>query len=205
MAEEEHSSRSHLSPHEVNSRLAAYSATMNSDHHSMDGMYQRMAHTVPEMAAGQAAEAPPPPPPHMSAQPAAGVNNLQNHVQDPARPDASGGGGTEVRQTPPEVKTEPGGGGGMDPPPSDATMQAIMTFLRKNNLLDTESKLRDELKKREVTSSAGSSISGGAVGSGLSRPIAAAPATADHEVGNVLASYKSEGDPTSYESAYKWV
>lgn len=96
----------------------------------------------------------------------------------------------------PEVKAE------IDPPATDATMQAIMTFLRKNNLLDTEAKLRDELKKREASSSSSSgAAAGGSGGSGGSS--SAAPTAADNEVGNVLSSYKSEGDPSSYESAYK--
>ena len=48
--------------------------------------------------------------------------------------------------------------------------------------------LKEELKKREVASA-----------------VAPPPSTAaaDPEVGNVLASYKSDGDPSSYISAYK--
>lgn len=181
-------SHSHPSLLEENpSRLAAYPApTMNSDHNM--GYYPRMA---PEMAHHPAAGE--------GAALAAPANSMQNHVHDPPLRHGASDSATPERQQPVEVKTEPGIA--VDtPPPSDATMQAIMAFLRKNNLMDTETKLKEELKKREASSSSSSS---GASNNGSSRPIAAAPAAADQEVGNVLASYKSEGDPSSYESAYK--
>jgi hypothetical protein len=129
-----------------------------------------------------------------------GMNSVQNHVDAPSRNDlaAAAVGGEPT----PEVKTEPGSSGMDPPPPAEATMQAIMAFLRKNNLLDTEAKLRDELKKREVSSISSGGGGGGNVAAS-SRPSVAAATGADNEVGNVLASYKSEGDPSSYESAYK--
>ncbi len=172
-------------------RPAGQPAAMNSDH-SMD-MYQRPASQVPEPAQSAAAPAP-------------ALDSLQKHIQGPPQMPRHDSVIAEVKQ---EIKTETGTGEGMDPPPTDATMQAIMAFLHKNNLLDTEAKLRDELKKREASSIGGGcgSNSGGAVGGTTAtggRPIGAAPTTAaDNEVGNVLASYKSEGDPSSYESAYK--
>ena len=66
---------------------------------------------------------------------------------------------------------------------SDATMNAILAYLRKNNLNDTESKLKEELKKREAAN--------------------ANATQSDPEVGNVLATYRSDGDPSSYGSAYR--
>jgi len=61
-------------------------------------------------------------------------------------------------------------------------MNAILAYLRKNNLGDTESKLKEELKKREIAT--------------------ASATPSDPEVGNVLATYRSDGDPSSYGSAY---
>jgi hypothetical protein len=172
---------------------------VNSDHSlgGGGGHYQRLENNAAE-----------------SSYAAAPAGHLQNHVQQDPPPMHTAEGGppppppSMTEQHSAEVKSESGSGGGMDPPPSDATMQAIMAFLRRNNLMDTETKLKEELKKREATPSSGG---GGAAGSGGSggRAAAAAPAAAaaaaDQEVGNVLASYKSEGDPTSYEAAYKWV
>merc|ERR1711915_357487 len=64
-----------------------------------------------------------------------------------------------------------------------STMQAILAFLKKNNLTSTEEQLKSELSKMQGGSSA--------------------PAVQpDTEVGNVLAAYKSDDDPTSYEAAY---
>ena len=67
---------------------------------------------------------------------------------------------------------------------TDTSMQAILAYLRKHNLADTENKLKEELKKREAASAT---------------PIQ----PSDPEVGNVLATYRSDGDPSSYESAYR--
>ena len=78
-----------------------------------------------------------------------------------------------------EIKSEP-----LSPLPSDPAMQAILAYFRKHNLTETENKLKDELKKREVAA-----------------PIV--PQVSDPEVGNVLAAYRSDGDPSSYESAYR--
>lgn len=86
-----------------------------------------------------------------------------------------------------EVKTE----SGVDHAASNSnlvessTMQAILAFLKKNNLKSTEDALKNELSK--------ASVKGGA---SVTQPDI-------NEVGNVLASYKSEGDPTSYEAAYR--
>ena len=64
-------------------------------------------------------------------------------------------------------------------------MQAVLAYLRKYNLGDTETMLKEEMKKREVA-----------------KPSIVQP-TSDPEVGNVLAKYKSDGDPNSYEAAYR--
>ena len=56
-----------------------------------------------------------------------------------------------------------------------------MAFLRKNNLKGTEETLKKELTKYEKSQ---------AVREGTD------------DVSNVLVSYKSDGDPTSYEAAY---
>jgi len=90
---------------------------------------------------------------------------------------------TEPNPPSSEVKTEPEGGGGMD----SSTMQAILAFLKKNNLKGTEEVLKSELAKLDSSSS----VPGGPV----RQP--------DNEVGNVLAAYKSEGDADSYEAAYR--
>ena len=78
----------------------------------------------------------------------------------------------------PEIKSEP------SQHVSDPTMNAILAYLRKNNLGDTESKLKEELKKREIAT--------------------ASATPSDPEVGNVLATYRSDGDPSSYGSAYRY-
>jgi len=78
-----------------------------------------------------------------------------------------------------EIKSEP-----QSPLPSDPAMQAILAYFRKHNLTETENKLKDEVKKREAAA-----------------PIVAQ--ASDPEVGNVLAAYRSDGDPSSYESAYR--
>ena len=62
-------------------------------------------------------------------------------------------------------------------------MQAILAFLKKNNLTSTEEQLKAELAKMQGGSSAPT-------------------VQPDTEVGNVLAAYKSDDDPTSYEAAY---
>ena len=66
---------------------------------------------------------------------------------------------------------------------SSSTMQAIFAFLKKNNLTSTEEQLKAELAK----------VQGGA---------SAPTVQPNTEVGNVLAAYKSDDDPTSYEAAY---
>jgi len=87
-------------------------------------------------------------------------------------------------ETTPEIKTEvksepaPGPSSGLV---ESTTMQAIMAFLRKNNLKGTEETLKKELTKYEKSQ---------AVREGTD------------DVSNVLVSYKSDGDPTSYEAAY---
>lgn len=92
---------------------------------------------------------------------------MPNHVKELlARPDHQ------------EAKSEPSG-----QLTTDTSMQAILAYLRKHNLADTENKLKEELKKREAASAT---------------PIQ----PSDPEVGNVLATYRSDGDPSSYESAY---
>ena len=104
-----------------------------------------------------------PVPPQTYVQPAP----VQNHVQE------------HVQRVEPEVKSEPN-----SPLPTDPAMQAILAYLRKHNLGDTETVLKDELKKREVA-------------------VMKATQILDPEVGNVLAAYRSDGDPSSYESAYR--
>ena len=64
-----------------------------------------------------------------------------------------------------------------------STVAAILAFLKKNNLTGTEEQLKAELAK--------------AAGSGT---VAAVPQ--DNEMGNALAAYKSDGDPSSYDEAY---
>ena len=70
-----------------------------------------------------------------------------------------------------------------------STMQAILAFLRKNNLKSTEDMLKSELQKVEKNETTTTASVG----------------QQDQEVGNVLASYKSDGDPSNYVAAYKWV
>ena len=70
------------------------------------------------------------------------------------------------------------------PLPTDPSVQAILAYLRKQNLGETEQKLIDEIKKREAAS-------------------AVATPASDPEVGNVLSAYRSDGDPSSYASAYR--
>eukprot|EP00088_Acartia_fossae_P027535 TRINITY_DN2827_c0_g1_i4.p1 TRINITY_DN2827_c0_g1~~TRINITY_DN2827_c0_g1_i4.p1 ORF type:complete len:1180 (-),score=319.58 TRINITY_DN2827_c0_g1_i4:216-3308(-) len=74
-----------------------------------------------------------------------------------------------------------------DPTLTDpAAMQAVLAYLRKYNLGDTETMLKEEMKKREVAKPS----------------IVQQQPTSETEVGNVLAKYKSDGDPNSYEAAY---
>jgi len=69
--------------------------------------------------------------------------------------------------------------------PNDATtVQTILAFLKKNNLTGTEELLQKELAK---INGAGGEQSAGAQ---------------DNEMGNALATYKSDGDPFSYDEAY---
>jgi len=80
------------------------------------------------------------------------------------------------------VKQEPAlGGGSLN---DSTTVQAILAFLKKNNLTGTTEQLQKELAK--------------ATGNG--GQVAAAPK--DIEMGNALATYKSDGDPSSYDEAY---
>ena len=65
-----------------------------------------------------------------------------------------------------------------------STVAAILAFLKKNNLTGTEELLKKELAK-------GNEAGGG---------VAAVPQ--DNEMGNALATYKSDGDPSSYDEAY---
>eukprot|EP00090_Calanus_glacialis_P040049 TRINITY_DN6978_c0_g1_i1.p1 TRINITY_DN6978_c0_g1~~TRINITY_DN6978_c0_g1_i1.p1 ORF type:complete len:749 (-),score=253.58 TRINITY_DN6978_c0_g1_i1:122-2248(-) len=102
-----------------------------------------------------------------------------NHTPTPPSPQA-------IKSEPGTVKPEP-----MDTAStnssnmleSSSTMQAILAFLKKNNLTSTEEQLKAELAK----------VQGGA---------SAPTVQPDTEVGNVLAAYKSDDDPTSYEAAY---
>ena len=87
-----------------------------------------------------------------------------------------------VKQEAPPVKQEPAlGGGSLN---DSTTVQAILAFLKKNNLTGTTEQLQKELAK--------------ATGNG--GQVAAAPK--DIEMGNALATYKSDGDPSSYDEAY---
>merc|ERR1712112_793707 len=65
-----------------------------------------------------------------------------------------------------------------------STVQAILAFLKKNNLTGTEELLKTELAKVN----------------GAGGPVPAVPQ--DNEMGNALATYKSDGDPSSYDEAY---
>ena len=99
------------------------------------------------------------------------------------------------------VKTEPGTVTPPAPPPTVApapikqeagipaltdssTVAAILAFLKKNNLSGTEEQLKAELAKA----------------TGRLQTVAAVPQ--DNEMGNALAAYKSDGDPSSYDEAY---
>ena len=99
------------------------------------------------------------------------------------------------------VKTEPGTVTPPAPPPAVApapikqeagipaltdssTVAAILAFLKKNNLSGTEEQLKAELAKA----------------TGRLQTVAAVPQ--DNEMGNALAAYKSDGDPSSYDEAY---
>ena len=127
----------------------------------------------------QQGSAPGPPPPPLTHVP----TSDQNHVKDQPRADhlprVDHVKAEPVARIDQEIKSEPS-----SPLPTDPAMQAILAYLRKHNLTDTETKLKDELKKREVVA-----------------PIVAQ--ASDPEVGNVLAAYRSDGDPSSYESAYR--
>merc|ERR1712098_438347 len=118
----------------------------------------------------------------------------QNHLSEPSsagpspRMDASpmkevGGVGPEQGQGQSQGHGEARAAANVDNP----TMQALLAFLKKNNLKGTEEALKAELAKKDSTHSGG----GGVV------------AQPDSEVGNVLAAYKSDGDADSYEAAYK--
>ena len=65
-----------------------------------------------------------------------------------------------------------------------STVAAILAFLKKNNLSGTEEQLKAELAKA----------------TGRLQTVAAVPQ--DNEMGNALAAYKSDGDPSSYDEAY---
>ena len=109
-----------------------------------------------------------------------------------------------------DVKTEPGTPGpapavappmapAVAPPPApikqeaaaipaltdSSTVAAILAFLKKNNLTGTEEQLKAELAKATGTGTGG---------------VATVPQ--DNEMGNALAAYKSDGDPSSYDEAY---
>ena len=87
-----------------------------------------------------------------------------------------------VKQEAPPVKQETAlGGGSLN---DSTTVQAILAFLKKNNLTGTTEQLQKELAK--------------ATGNG--GQVAAVPK--DIEMGNALATYKSDGDPSSYDEAY---
>ena len=87
-----------------------------------------------------------------------------------------------VKQEAPPVKQESAlSGGSLN---DSTTVQAILAFLKKNNLTSTTEQLQKELAK--------------ATGNG--GQVAAAPK--DIEMGNALATYKSDGDPSSYDEAY---
>jgi len=67
----------------------------------------------------------------------------------------------------------------------------ILAYLRKYSLADTESKLLEEIKKKEKSNNSCNS------------PATTMPTvSAETEVGNVLAKYRSDGDPNSYNDAY---
>jgi len=119
-----------------------------------------------------------PQPPHnsMNNSPAGGSGPPQ--VSPGAAPPPPAPQTTAVKQEAGEQP--PGPAPGLD----SSTMQAILAFLKKNNLSSTEEQLKAELAKRERLGSS------------------AAAVQPDNEVGNVLAAYKSDGDPTSYEAAY---
>ena len=119
-----------------------------------------------------------PQPPHnsMNNSPAGGSGPPQ--VSPGAAPPPPAPQTTAVKQEAGEQP--PGSAPGLD----SSTMQAILAFLKKNNLSSTEEQLKAELAKRERLGSS------------------AATVQPDNEVGNVLAAYKSDGDPTSYEAAY---
>ena len=90
------------------------------------------------------------------------------------------------QESPVAVKPEPVA---VKPEPlnnDNTTVQAILAFLKKNNLTGTEELLKTELAKA-------SGGSGGVSGS-VSAP--------DNEMGNALATYKSDGDPSTYDDAY---
>jgi len=141
-------------------------------------------------------------PPSPSLQPPSVENNMslspslpkQNHLSEPSsagpspRMDASpmkevGGVAPEQGQGQSQGHGEARAAANVD----NSTMQALLAFLKKNNLKGTEEALKAELAKKDSTHSGG----GGVV------------AQPDSEVGNVLAAYKSDGDADSYEAAYK--
>ena len=67
-----------------------------------------------------------------------------------------------------------------------STKYTILILFRKYNLGDTEKMLKDEMRKREVV-----------------KPSIVQQASAENEVGNVLAKYRNDGDPCHYEAAYR--
>merc|ERR1719187_296498 len=100
-----------------------------------------------------------------------------NSLSSPAQPLHNHVGQQQQAAVKSEPSSEPGPSGSLV---ESTTMQAIMAFLRKNSLKGTEETLKKELQKYEKLQSSGSS-------------------GPTDEVSHVLQSYKSDGDPTSYE------
>ena len=92
---------------------------------------------------------------------------------------------TAPAPAPAPVKQEAGSGSAIPALTDSSTVAAILAFLKKNNLTGTEEQLKAELAKA-------TGKTGGVV--------AAVPQ--DNEMGNALAAYKSDGDPSSYDEAY---
>ena len=93
--------------------------------------------------------------------------------------------GPPVVAAPAPVKQEAGPAAAIPALTDSSTVAAILAFLKKNNLTGTEEQLKAELAKATGT------VTGG---------VAAVPQ--DNEMGNALAAYKSDGDPSSYDEAY---
>jgi len=75
---------------------------------------------------------------------------------------------------------------------NSSNVNAILEYLRKHNLADTESKLLEEIKKKEISTNSNTPTPATTL----------PPMPAEAEVGNVLAKYRSDGDPSSYSDAY---